>query len=67
MKPCENKIGSAVTGQSEFVMVPRVPTQEMLEAAWADALAEDALGVWRSMIKAWDSPGQDGELASRQR
>jgi hypothetical protein len=25
----------------------------MLDAAWADALAEDAAGVWESMISAW--------------
>lgn len=37
----------------EFVSVPRNPTPAMLEAAWADALAEDAAGVWRSMIDAW--------------
>lgn len=36
-----------------MVLVPRVPTKEMIEAAWADAHAEDALGVWKSMIEAW--------------
>jgi hypothetical protein len=30
------------------------PTSEMLEAAWAYAVDEDAEGVWRSMIKASD-------------
>lgn len=30
----------------------RDPTEAMIDAAWADALAEDALGVWRSMIDA---------------
>jgi hypothetical protein len=36
----------AVTGQQEVecVLVPRIPTKEMLDAAWADALAEDAGG-----------------------
>jgi hypothetical protein len=49
---CESaKLEDAVTGQCEFVLVPRVPTQEMLKAAWADALAEDAAGVWKSMIE----------------
>lgn len=38
---------------SEMVLVPRHPTKEMIEAAWADALAEDARGVWEEMIKAW--------------
>ena len=45
----------AVTGQSEYVLIPRVPTREMLRAAADDALAEDALGVWKSMIKAYES------------
>jgi hypothetical protein len=49
---------STVTGQqekeeSDFVLVPRQPTKEMLEAAWADALGEDARGVWQSMINAY--------------
>lgn len=33
-----------------MVMVPRKPTKEMLDAAWASALAEDAEGVWDAMI-----------------
>jgi hypothetical protein len=37
----------------EMVLVPRVPTKEMLDAAWADAHDEDAAGVWRAMIDAW--------------
>jgi hypothetical protein len=39
--------------EPEMVLVPRIPTKEMLEAAWADALAEDASGVWKSMIDAF--------------
>jgi hypothetical protein len=38
---------------TEMVLVPRKPTAEMLEAAWASALNEDAQGVWNSMIQAW--------------
>jgi hypothetical protein len=38
----------------EFVLVPRVPTKEMLEAAWAEAVGEDAAGVWREMIAEWE-------------
>jgi hypothetical protein len=38
---------------AEMVLVPRCPTKEMIEAAWADALAEDAAGVWKSMIAAF--------------
>jgi hypothetical protein len=33
-----------------FVCVPLQPTKDMLDAAWADALEEDANGVWRTMI-----------------
>jgi hypothetical protein len=36
----------------DWVIVPRVPTKEMIDAAWASALAEDALGVWNEMIEA---------------
>lgn len=35
-----------------LVVVPRVPTHEMVEAAWAQALEEDAVGVWKEMIEA---------------
>lgn len=44
-------------------MVPRIPTREMLDAAWADALAEDPEGVWKSMIDTFlatkDGEGRD--------
>ena len=40
------------TGE-EMVLVPRLPTKEMVEAAWAYAHDEDAVGVWRAMIDAW--------------
>lgn len=43
----------ANNSEPEMVLVPRKPTKEMLEAAWADALAEDAEGVWKSMIEAY--------------
>ena len=43
----------------ELVLVPRKPTQEMLKAAWADALAEDAEGVWNSMIEAYENSRKD--------
>ena len=49
--------GQAVT--DELVLVPRKPTQEMLKAAWADALAEDAEGVWNSMIEAYENSRKD--------
>lgn len=40
--------------QSDYILVPRKPTKEMLEAAWADALSEDAAGVWQSMIEEYE-------------
>jgi hypothetical protein len=46
--------GPAVTGQSEYVLVPRVPTKAMIDAAWAEALAEDAFGVWKAMIEQYE-------------
>jgi hypothetical protein len=38
---------------SDLVLVPRIPTKEMIEAAYYEALAEDAKGVWEAMIRAW--------------
>jgi hypothetical protein len=50
-------MSDAVTSQlvvairdSGHAIVPVLPTKEMVEAAWADALNEDAAGVWSSMI-----------------
>jgi hypothetical protein len=52
-----------VTGQcDEYVLVPRNPTRAMLEAGWADAHDEDAAGVWRSMVKAWELTNKHGEI-----
>lgn len=36
-----------------LVIVPRKPTQEMLEAGWYYANDEDAAGTWDSMIEAY--------------
>jgi transposase len=55
----------ATVGQLDMVLVPRIPTKEMLDAAWADALGEDALGVWRSMIEAYESRGNSPTGSSR--
>lgn len=38
---------------SEMLVVPRHPTKEMVAAAWASALDENAAGVWEAMITAW--------------
>jgi hypothetical protein len=37
----------------EMVLVPRVPTQAMIDAAWAPARGEEAAEVWREMIDGW--------------
>src|ERR1035437_10523215 len=44
--------GLGTTARPDMVLVPRVPTKAMVEAAWAEALAEDAAGVWQVMIEA---------------
>jgi hypothetical protein len=56
------KLEDAVTGQPEFILVPRVPTIEMLKAGWYEAHDEDAAGVWREMIKTWEMQMRDREL-----
>jgi len=45
-----------MTGQeeNELVLVPRKPTKEMLDAAWAYEFAEDAAGVWAAMIEQYE-------------
>jgi hypothetical protein len=45
----------------DFVLVPRVPTKVMLEDGWYEAQAEDAAGVWRVMIMAWEKEMKDRE------
>lgn len=41
-----------IKAPSGFKLVPIEPTEEMLEAAWASALAEDARGVYDEMLAA---------------
>jgi hypothetical protein len=48
------KLDGAVTGQPEYILVPRIPTKAMLDAGWYEAHDEDAAGVWREMIRAWE-------------
>jgi len=44
-----------VIGQAkQYIVVSRQPTKEMLDAAWSSALAEDARGVWKDMIEAYE-------------
>jgi hypothetical protein len=49
----------AMTGQSEYVLVPREPTPAMLKAGWYEAHDEDAEGVWRVMIEAYELATKD--------
>jgi hypothetical protein len=45
--------------ETEMVLVPRLPTREMIEAAYEAALAEDAATVWNRMIEEWISVQKD--------
>jgi hypothetical protein len=49
----------------EMILVSRKATAEMIEAAWAQALDEDADGVWDAMVTAWDKLRQQTENAFR--
>lgn len=51
-----------VTGQQEFVLVPRKPTFEMLRAAKDAALAEDAAWVWDEMIENYEFSNSKEEI-----
>lgn len=43
-------------GSNGLAIVPKEPTKEMVDAAWAAALAEKAEDVWRDMIEAIVNP-----------
>lgn len=46
-----------------WVCVPREPTQQMLDAAYWSALAENAAGVWEDMLETCQSgTGQGGSV-----
>jgi hypothetical protein len=53
-----------VAEQNEFVLVPRKPTPEMLEAAWAYIRDEDGPGVWSAMISAYEE--ESGRVEHRE-
>ena len=54
-----------MTGQNEeYVLVPRKPTQEMIDAAADCALAEDAAAVWAAMIEEYEKLNKDGEIGN---
>jgi hypothetical protein len=46
----------------ELAIVPVIPSEEMTQSAWADALAEDANGVWNKMVEAGRLSLQNREL-----
>ena len=43
------RIASAIEAMG-YVCVPKVPTAEMVHSAWASEMAENAAGVWESMV-----------------
>lgn len=49
------QIASAVYAMG-YVCVPKQPTELMVKNAWADAMAEDAAGVWACMIQGNEDP-----------
>jgi hypothetical protein len=49
--------------EEEMVLVPRRPTEEMLKAGWYEANDENAAGVWRDMIEAWELSLQPRKLS----
>lgn len=51
LSEAQEQIRRLSSPDSEYVLVPRVPTKEMLEEGWYEAHDEDAAGVWRVMIK----------------
>jgi hypothetical protein len=58
-----SSLEDAVTGQSEYVLVPRVPTKAMLAEGWYEAHDEDAAGVWRVMVEEWEKEMMNREQA----
>lgn len=39
--------------EQEMILVPRRPTQEMVDAAYGAAHSEDAEAVWEKMVERW--------------
>ena len=65
MMALDIKLENTVTGQADMVLVPRRPTQAMLDAAWANAHDENAEGVWGDMIEEWELCREQGEVRKR--
>jgi hypothetical protein len=55
------RIAKAI-GALGYVCVPREPTSRMMKGAYFDALAEDAAGVWRTMIGVYEGTVSDSEI-----
>ncbi len=53
-----------VTGQCDMILVPRVPTKEMLEEGFYPALAEDARAVWSAMVEEFERQSSLGKSGS---
>lgn len=51
--------------QAGYVCVPRIPTKDMVYAAYYDVHDEDAIGTWSSMIEA--AEGQTEGLGTQER
>lgn len=51
--PLEPNESSRQGGVTEMVLVPRIPTKEMLDAAFWAAHEEDAELVWERMVDRW--------------
>jgi len=49
------KVAVPAADDSRMVLVPREPTKQMIDEAWAAALEENAAGVWRDMIAEWEA------------
>jgi hypothetical protein len=50
------RVLAALSGAG-LVIVPRIPTAEMLEDAWDDIHEEDGPSAWRDMIESFEARG----------
>ena len=68
MATMQIKLVNVTTGEhSDYILVPRRPTEAMIKAGWYEAHDENPLGVWHDMIEAWESSIKDGEFSNGQR
>ncbi len=52
-----------VKNSEDYVLVPRKPTEAMLEAGWYEAHDENAAGTWRDMIEAWELSKKERKIS----